>query len=111
MDVVVARCAGLDVGKRELMACVRVPAAEGGSAGTVLGSRRQVIRKFATVTGSLSRLAAWLAEYGVSEVVMEATGQYWKRCRRITSHSKRWSASYLRQMLRWAQQQTLSGSY
>ena len=78
MDVVVARCAGLDVGKRELMACVRVPAGEGGSAGTVLGSRRQVIKKFVTFTGSLRRLAEWLAGWGVSEVVLEATGQYWK---------------------------------
>lgn len=77
MDVVVARCAGLDVGKRELMACVRVPA-EQGSGGKVLGSRRQVIKKFVTFTGSLQRLAEWLAEWGVSEVVMEATGQYWK---------------------------------
>jgi transposase len=77
MDVVVARCAGLDVGKRELVACVRVPA-DGARAGTVIGSRRQVIRKFATFTGSLRRLAGWLAEHGVTEVVMEATGQYWK---------------------------------
>src|SRR4051794_32694152 len=77
MDVVVARCAGLDVGKRELVACVRVPA-DGARAGTVLGSRRQVIKKFATFTGSLRRLAGWLAEHGVTEVVMEATGQYWK---------------------------------
>lgn len=78
MDVVVARCAGLDVGKRELVACVRVPAVGGGRAGTVLGTRRQVIKKFATFTGSLRQLGRWLASYGVSEVVMEATGQYWK---------------------------------
>src|SRR4051794_38479427 len=77
MDVVVARCAGLDVGKRELVACVRVPA-DGARAGTVIGSRRQVIKKFATFTGSLRRLAGWLAGHGVTEVVMEATGQYWK---------------------------------
>ena len=70
MDVIVARCAGLDVGKREVSACVRVPGPGGG--------RRQEIKTFATFTSDLERLAQWLAAEGVTEVVMEATGQYWK---------------------------------
>ena len=36
------------------------------------------MRTFGTFTGQLETLAAWLAEEGVNEVVMEATGQYWK---------------------------------
>ena len=71
MDVVVARCAGLDVGKEEVLACVRVPA--GAKA-----SRRQEIRSFSTFTDGLGALAEWLVEENVTEVVMEATGQYWK---------------------------------
>lgn len=70
MDIIVERCAGLDVGKEELVACVRAP----GEA----GRRRQEVRTFATFTGELEALADWLATEGVSQVVMEATGQYWK---------------------------------
>jgi transposase len=42
------------------------------------GRRRQEIRTFATFSGELERLADWLAAEGVTQVVMEATGQYWK---------------------------------
>jgi transposase len=71
MDVVVDRCAGLDVGKNEVVACVRTPASSGGG-------RRAELRVFPTFTSSLEALADWLSENGVVEVVMEATGPYWK---------------------------------
>uniref|UniRef100_UPI001C5E286E IS110 family transposase n=1 Tax=Pseudonocardia nigra TaxID=1921578 RepID=UPI001C5E286E len=71
MDTIVQRCAGLDVGKREVQACVRVPTTDGEG-------RRAKIKTFSTFTSGLERLAAWLADHGVTEVVMEATGQYWK---------------------------------
>jgi transposase len=70
MEVLVERCAGLDVGKADLKACVRVPGPRGG--------RRQQIKTFATTTGSLLRLRDWLIEQGVTVVGMEATGDYWK---------------------------------
>lgn len=70
MDVVVARCAGLDIGKSEVVACVRTPG-EGGR-------RREQTRTFLTFTSRLEALADWLVDEQVSEVVMEATGQYWK---------------------------------
>lgn len=70
MDTIVARCAGLDVGKRHVQACVRVPGPDGG--------RRVEIKTFPTFTSGLELLAHWLAAEGVTEVVMEATGQYWK---------------------------------
>jgi len=70
MDVVFERCCGLDVGKDEVVACVRTPNDSGG--------RRQEIRTYATFTSQLESLAGWLTEEGVTEVVMEATGQYWK---------------------------------
>ena len=40
--------------------------------------RRVELRVFATFTSSLEELADWLAANGVGEVVMEATGPYWK---------------------------------
>ena len=70
MEVLYERCAGLDVGKDEVVACLRVPDLAGG--------RRQEVRTFGTFTGRLEALAGWLAEEGVTHVVMEATGQYWK---------------------------------
>jgi transposase len=70
VDITVERCAGLDVGKEEVVACVRTPDGVGG--------RHQEIRTFSTFTARLEELAAWLGAQGVSEVVMEATGQYWK---------------------------------
>jgi hypothetical protein len=42
------------------------------------GRRGQTIRKYPTFTPSLESMATWLAGEGVTEVVMEATGQYWK---------------------------------
>jgi transposase len=72
MDLLYERCAGLDIGKDEVVACVRVPDGSGG--------RRQEIRTYATFTGRLRALADWLAAEGVTHVVMEATGQYWKPC-------------------------------
>ncbi len=70
MDLLVARCAGLDVSKNEVVACIRVPDEAGG--------RRQEIRTFSAFRFGLEALADWLAELAVTDVVMEATGQYWK---------------------------------
>jgi transposase len=71
MDVIVERCAGLDVGKDEVVGCVRTPAASGRG-------RSAELRTFLTFTSGLEELADWLSANGVTEVVMEATGQYWK---------------------------------
>jgi transposase len=68
VDLLVERCAGLDVAKAEVVVCVRSPGAG--------GQRRQQIRTFATFSGELERLADWLQAEGVTQVVMEATGQY-----------------------------------
>jgi transposase len=70
VELLVARCAGLDVAKDEVVACVRVPDGRGG--------RRQEVRTFQTFTSGLEALAGWLAAEAVTQVVMEATGQYWK---------------------------------
>jgi transposase len=70
MEVIVERCAGLDVHKDTVMACVRRP----GS-----GVRRaQEVREFRTWTSSLRELREWLAAEGVTQIAMEATGVYWR---------------------------------
>jgi transposase len=70
MEVVHARCAGLDVHKKSVVACV----VRSGPAGTVV----RETRTFGTMTRELEGLAAWLAEQGCGAVAMEATGAYWK---------------------------------
>jgi transposase len=70
VELVHPRCAGLDVAKDEVVACVRTPDGRGG--------RAQEVRTFPTFTLGLEALAGWLAGGRVTQVVMEATGQYWK---------------------------------
>ena len=71
MGVLHDRCAGLDIGKKNLKACVRTPSPSGRR------SRHQEIRTFATMTNTLLELWDWLVEEKVTLVVMEATGDYW----------------------------------
>ena len=70
MEVVHARCCGLDVHKDTVVACLLTP----GS-----GGRPQVeVRTFGTLTDELLALGDWLAEAGCTHVAMESTGVYWK---------------------------------
>ncbi|WP_271215033.1 IS110 family transposase, partial [Pseudonocardia halophobica] len=71
MDVLIERCAGIDIGKDEVVACVRTPAPGGRG-------RRKQTRTFATFTSSLEAMADWFAAEGVTAIAMEATGSYWK---------------------------------
>ncbi len=71
MDVVLERCAGIDIGKDEVVACVRTP--DPGGRG-----RRKETRTFRTFVGDLEAMADWFGDEGVTEVAMEATGSYWK---------------------------------
>lgn len=70
MQVVYVRCAGLDVHKKTVSACVSV--CETG------GAKRQQTRVFGTFTQDLLKLADWLKEWGVTHVAMEATSVYWR---------------------------------
>jgi transposase len=76
VELVVERAAALDVGKDEVVAWVRVP--DPGGAGRGRGRRRQEVRTYPAFTSSLEALADWLQTEGVTQVVMEAAGQYWK---------------------------------
>jgi transposase len=68
----VERVAALDIGKAEVVCCVRVPHPSGS------GRRVQEVRTFTTMTRSLQGMADWLAGLGVTRIVMEATSDYWK---------------------------------
>ena len=68
----IARVAALDIGKKELVCCIRVPGAGRR------GKRLQEVGTYQTMTRSLLVLADRLAELGVTRVVMEATSDYWR---------------------------------
>jgi transposase len=70
MDVIVERPAALDVHKAQVTACVRVPLPG--------GEREPRLAEFSTTVRGLLALRDWLAAHDVSQVVMEATGVYWK---------------------------------
>ena len=70
MEIVITRCAGLDVHKATVVATVRVPGDAGG--------RRIVTETFGTMTPDLIALREWLQAFGVTQVALESTGVYWK---------------------------------
>jgi transposase len=70
MQVIHARCAGLDVHKKSVSACVLGCEEEGG--------QRHEVRVFGTMTRDLMALGDWLAAHEVTHVAMEATGVYWR---------------------------------
>ena len=71
-EVVYLRAAGLDLGKRVLVACVRVPGEKRAGAWSVETER------FGTTSVEVRRLLGWLCERGVEVVVLEATSDYWR---------------------------------
>lgn len=70
MELVISRCAGMDVHQATVVVTVRVPDERGG--------RRSVTETFGTMTPDLLALRAWLQAHGVTHVAMESTGVYWK---------------------------------
>jgi transposase len=70
MDILHACCAGLDVHKDTVVACIR----RIGPA----GQAEDQVRTFGTMTADLLGLADWLAAHGVAHVAMESTGVFWK---------------------------------
>jgi hypothetical protein len=68
MDRFVERCAGLDVHKASVKACIRIPDGHGG--------RRSETRTFRTTTAGLVLLGDWLASHHVQVVGMESTGVF-----------------------------------
>jgi transposase len=69
MQVLYQRCAGLDVHKKTVVACVLTS--------TATGTARQEVKTFGTMTRDLEALSAWLVAAGVEQVALESTGVYW----------------------------------
>jgi len=71
-EEIIERVAALDIGKAEVMCCVRVPDEDHP------GKRLQEVQAYPTMTRSVLGLADHLASLDVTRVVMEATADYWK---------------------------------
>jgi len=69
MEVLYPHCAGLDVHKDMVVACLRH---------VVDGTIKREVRTVKTTTKALLDLSQWLASEGCTHIVMEATGVYWK---------------------------------
>jgi transposase len=69
MQVVFARCAGLDVHKKTVVVTVLLTESNGSVA--------KETRTFSTMTAELLRLEAWLADLQVDQLALESTGVYW----------------------------------
>jgi transposase len=69
MEVLHPHCAGLDVHKDSVVACVRH---------MVEGKVTTAVKTFMTITRELIELSEWLSAAGVTHIAMEATGVYWK---------------------------------
>ncbi len=71
-EEIIERVAALDIGKAEVVCCLRVPDEDHP------GRRLQEVESYSTMTRSLLSMADHLACLGVTRVVMEATSDYWK---------------------------------
>ena len=71
-EQIIARVAALDIGKTEVVCCVRVPG------GAEAKKRLQEVTTHSTMTRALTELANHLVDLGIERVVMEATSDYWK---------------------------------
>ena len=70
MQVLYDHCAGLDVHKKTVVACVMLTAAN--------GQVHKQVRTFATTTVGLLALADWLEGQQVTHVAIDSTGVYWR---------------------------------
>ena len=70
MKRMVERCAGLDMHRDTVTACVRLPGED--------GERSEEVRTFGTTTAEMLALREWLVAERVTVVGMESTGVYCK---------------------------------
>src|ERR1035437_8294811 len=71
-EEIIERVAALDIGKAEVMCCVRVPDEDHP------GKRLQEVQAYPTMTHSVLGLGDHRARLGGNKVCMEATADYWK---------------------------------
>lgn len=68
MNKILNNCCGIDVHKKNLVACVMYPQ------GSII---KKAIRTFGTATLELETFSQWLSEFKVTHIVIESTGVYW----------------------------------
>ena len=68
MELLYGRCAGLDVHKKSVSACIRI---------TDGNQTRKETATFRTFTADLERLSKWLEDHQVNQVALESTGVFW----------------------------------
>ena len=69
MELLHPHCAGLDLHKETVVACIRH---------MTDGKVTTEVKSFLTTTQGLMELSDWLSSQGVTHIAMEATGVYWK---------------------------------
>jgi len=67
---VIERCAGIDVGKKRVAACVMT--------GDAAAEPQWELQEFGTTVAELRRLRAWVVACGCTHAAVESTGVYWQ---------------------------------
>ncbi len=70
MQILHSCCCGLDVHKKQIVACLMFTDSA--------GKRQKEIRTFGTMTADILSFSDWLASAGCTHLAMESTGVYWK---------------------------------
>jgi transposase len=70
MQILHSCCCGLDVHKKQIVACLMFTDSA--------GKRQKEIRTFGTMTVDILSFSDWLASAGCTHLAMESTGVYWK---------------------------------
>jgi transposase len=70
MQILHTCCCGLDVHKKQIVACLMFSDSA--------GKRQKEIRTFGTMTADILSFSDWLASAGCTHLAMESTGVYWK---------------------------------
>ena len=70
MEFLYERCAGLDVHKKNVKACLKIPGSDGRPS--------KEVRTYATKTQNILEMRDWLKEQGCTHIALESTGVYWK---------------------------------
>ena len=70
MEILYERCAGLDVHKKNVKACLKTPGSDGHPS--------KEVKTYATKTQNILEMRDWLKEQGCTHVALESTGVYWK---------------------------------
>ena len=70
MDILFTHCAGLDIHKKTVVACLLTQDGQ--------GQGKRETRTFSTMTADILELLDWLTAQGCTHIAMESTGEYWK---------------------------------